>query len=538
MTRCDPTGWELRWDEAHVARMRENGWWPDRTMAEDAAVLVDRAPSALMVVDGGRSLSRRDLFEQARRLAAAMRARGLRRGDRISFQLPNWFEAVVIDLAATMAGLVVNPIVAIYREAELEFMLGELGSRLIFIPATFRGHDYSAMLSRVVSKLSHSIVVVVVRGDGGSHIGFDHLMGEGDPAARVEDVNPDDIKLVMYTSGTTGRAKAVLHSHNTIGALARQFADRLTVGENDASLVASPATHISGSILAFQLPWLTGCSAVLMDIWNGEAATALILEHRISVANGAAPFLADIVLAARNKGAPVESLRVFIAGGAAIPETLIRSARTHLPNCVLMRGYGATELPAATLGECDLSQDLNLTTDGRPREVTMRLLDRNGEAVVGEGEGEIAMLGPQMMLGYLRDEDNASAFTDDGFFRSGDLARRIGDDWIVITGRSKDIIIRSGENISPAEIESALFEHPLVSAVAIVGVPDERTGEAACAFVVPSGLELPTLTDLTTYLASRGFARQKFPERLMILPALPMTPAGKVQKHLLRAMVE
>lgn len=536
MIRSDPSGWAVPWDPARARMLVASGAWSNRTMAQEAADLVARAPAHVIAVEGERRWTSAELYARSLKLAAAFAAYGLQRGDRISYQLPNWSEAIVIDLAATMAGLVVNPMVAIYREAEVGFMLDELQSRMIFIPAIFRRHDYRDMMRRVRARLDHHVDVVVLRGDADGFIPYETLFDADYPPVDPVAVDADDIKLALYTSGTTGRAKAVLHSHNSVSAMAAQFGTHLRIGQGDATLVSSPVTHITGAILAFQLPWTTGARAVLMDIWDGEKAVSLIRAEAISVANGAAPFVADLVAAAKSSGDRLPSLRVFVAGGSAIPESLARLSYTELESCILFRAYGATEMPVATLGELSREQmDRNIRCDGRPVYTELKIVcPVNGTPVPHGESGEIVMRGPQRMLGYLRAEDNVAAFDEHGYFRTGDLGRYVWDDWIEVTGRAKDIIIRAGENISPAEIEAALLDSPLVTAVAIVAKPDQRTGEAACAFVVPPVGVVPTIDDLARFLTERGFAKQKIPEHLVLVDALPTTPAGKVQKHILR----
>jgi acyl-CoA synthetase (AMP-forming)/AMP-acid ligase II len=536
--RQDASGWAVRWDEARAQALRATGAWPGRTMAEHAAELVARRPGHVIAVDGAERHTAKSIYEDARRLAGAFVARGLKPGDRISYQLPNWAEAIVIDLAATMAGLVVNPLVAIYREAEVGQMMEEIGSRMLFIPSEFRKHDYRAMAASLRGRLSMPVEIVVVRGDARPFTGYADLLASGDASAPMPSVRPEDVKLVLYTSGSSGRPKAVLHSHDTVGAMAELFRRRLEIGAHDVMLVASPVTHITGAILAFQLPWVTGARAVMLDVWDGSRAAELIKEEGVSITNGAAPFVVDLVAAARAAGDRLPSIRVFIAGGSAIPEALANAAYSELENCVLFRAYGATEVPAATMGRLDRAHiRLNTTTDGEPQDgVELRIVDPvTGVDLPRGSEGEIVMRGPQMMLGYLRPEDSAAAFDAQGYFRSGDLGRFVEGDWIEITGRAKDIIIRAGENLSPKEVEDALLEHPAVTAIAIVAKPSERTGEAACAFVIPAKPDAPpTIDDFAAFLTARGFARQKIPEHVVIVDALPMTAAGKVQKHVLR----
>lgn len=536
VTRRDPSGWLVRWDRARAAALVASGAWPNTTMADCAKAIVQQSPERVLVNEGDRALTAFALFEEAGRLARVLAARGLSAGSRISYQLPNWHEAIIIDLAATMAGLVVNPLVPIYREAEISFMMNDCGSQLLFVPGEFRNYDYVSMAERILPKLADPAEIVVVRGDARRFTPYESLFTSDDRATALPRVDPDDIKLVLYTSGTTGRPKGVLHTHNTVGAMATQFMSHLRLTAQDATLVASPITHITGAIQACQFPWISGARAVLMDVWNGRNAVGLIRRHNISVANGAAPFVQDLIQAAREAGEDLPSLRCFAAGGSAIPEQLGRAAYEQFPNCALFRCYGATETPTATAGDPDRGQmRLNITTDGRPVGTEVKIVDPQNGATLPHGqEGEILMLGPQTMLGYLRDEDDADAFDPEGYFRSGDLGRFVEREWLEISGRKKDIIIRAGENLSAKEIEDALLDHPSVAMIAIVAKPSPRTGEAACAFIVTKPARAITIADMAAFLIERGFAKQKIPEHLVLVESLPQTPSGKVQKHILR----
>jgi acyl-CoA synthetase (AMP-forming)/AMP-acid ligase II len=537
MMRRDPSGWDIRWDAARATDYAASGAWPGRTMAQYAEDLLRRAADRVIVVDAGREWTVQEIHERARRLAGALRARGLKPGDRISYQLPNWAETTVIDMAATLAGLVVNPLVPIYREAEVGFMMSDCGSRMIFIPAQFRNHDYRATLRKVLRGLPHPVEVVVLRGDAEEFLAFEDLVSAGEPLETPAQVSPDDVKMVLYTSGTTGRAKAVLHSHNTVGALAHQFMQHMHISDADVILVCSPVTHITGAIQAFQLTWATGAQAVMMETWSGDLAVELITRHGVTFSAGAAPFIVDLLAAAESSGERLPTLRSFVAGGSTIPESLGKQVYERFPNCALFRAYGCTEVPTATSGEPDRSQmRLNIGSDGAPVGMTeLRIVHpETGEPVAAGQEGEILLRGPQSMLGYLRPDENAAAFDAEGFFRTGDLGRFVEGAWIEISGRWKDIIIRAGENLSPKEIEDALTDHPAVASVAIVAKPSPRTGEAACAFVVPKPGAAPALADFAAFLIDRGFAKQKLPEHLVLVDSLPMTAAGKVQKHILR----
>jgi acyl-CoA synthetase (AMP-forming)/AMP-acid ligase II len=434
--------------------------------------------------------------------------------------LPNWYEAAVIYLGATLAGMVVNPILPSLRDRELAFILSDADSRAIFVPSTFGNHDYGAMLDRVTAQMTSPPDVIVVRGDG--HTSYASLFDGGAPAV-LPVLNPDSVRMILYTSGTTGRPKGVLHTHNSIHALIRQIGKHWLVAESDTFLVPSPIAHIGGSIYAFECPLLLGTTAVLMDRWDPDRAVALMLSQRCTHMAGATPFLVGLLDAAERADTTLPDLKVFICGGASVPPSLIRRAAGYFEKAAVSRVYGSTEVPVTTVGSLD-DVDHAADTDGRAGIADIELVD-----------GEIRARGPQMLVGYLHTEDETASFDDEGYFRTGDLARWVDDDYVVVTGRAKDIIIRNGENISPKEVEDLLIGHAGIAEIAVVGLPDERTGERACAVIVTTGQRAPELGDLAELLITEGLAKFKIPEQIVIWDALPKNDAGKVLKHQIRA---
>ncbi|HEY6870750.1 MAG TPA: AMP-binding protein, partial [Novosphingobium sp.] len=267
-----------------------------------------------------------------------------------------------------------------------------------------------------------------------------------------------------------------------------------------------------------------------------EEAVRLVERHQASACNGATPFLKGLLDAAQAAGKHLPSLTNGGYGGAAVPPELLYQACAWFPNLVTFRIYGCTECPTAT-GRIATRAELDhgCRTDGLIRHTEIRLADPVTGAPAAPGaEGEILLRGATMMLGYLRPEDNAGAFDAEGFFRSGDLGRIVDGHYLVVTGRKKDLIIRNGENLSPQEIEDALFAHPGIDAVAVVGMPSAKTGEAVCAFVVPKPGHTIDLPDIARHLVAQGLARQKIPEHLELVERLPTSPQGKVLKTELR----
>ena len=442
-------------------------------------------------------------------------------GSVVSFMLPNWHEAAIIYLAAHLAGMIANPILPSLRDRDLSFVLRDLSSRFVFIPERFRGHDYAAMLQRVAAAAE----VVVVRGEAGRHTPYASLFAS-DATHQLPTVDPDAARLVLYTSGTTGTPKGVLHSQNTIHALIQQIGRFWHVEQGDTFLVPSPISHIGGSIYAFECPLLLGTTAVLMETWDADAALQLIEQERCTHMAGATPFLQQLLTAAQRAETRLHGLRVFVCGGASVPPSLIRNASAHFDRTIFTRVYGSTEVPVTTVGvpeRRDLAHAAG--TDGRRGFADVRLVD-----------GEIRARGPQMLIGYVHAEDEAAVFDDDGYYRTGDLGRWADSHYLVVSGRTKDVIIRKGENISPKEVEDALVEHPNIAEVAIVGLPDEERGELACAAIVPKRRPGPDVAELRAFLKTLGIASFKIPEQVVVLDRLPKNDAGKVLKHELRVL--
>jgi acyl-CoA synthetase (AMP-forming)/AMP-acid ligase II len=533
--RRDAGGWQVRWNAAVARIAARDDLWPNRTIADLSADLVQADPDRVLIVDGGLEKTAGALFDAASRLAAHLRGTGLRDGDVISFQLPNWWEATVINLAASLAGLVVNPIVPINRDGELIHMLAAARTRFVFIPRVFRGHDHAAMLRRVCAVLPEPPRVVVLRGDADGFLAFDDLLA-GPPLATARPIGADAVKLLMYTSGTTGKPKAVLHSHNSIHADSVKMHRVMALHTGSVAFCGSPLTHVSGYLWILNMPWLRAVPAVSLDSWAIANAFPLLVRHRCTVMVGATPFLQDLVTHVERTGETLPLLEQYICGGAAVPPNLIYRAMEVLPNCIAWRTFGATETTTLTRGPASRADArLGAETDGQICGAEAKVIDpASGDPVPPGVDGELLVRGPGMMLGYADPADNAGAFDADGFFRMGDLVRMTRDGHIICTGRTKDLIIRAGENISAKEIEDVLTASAMVAEAAVVAMPSRRTGEAICAFVVPRPGCRFDLAAATALVAGAGLARQKTPEHVEIVDSLPKTPAGKIRKDRLR----
>jgi cyclohexanecarboxylate-CoA ligase len=489
------------------------------------------------VVDGDRTLTYGELLDRARSFAAGLREGGFDRGDVALLQLPNWWETVVAAWGTWLAGGVVLPVVAIYRRHELSFVVRQARPRVVVAPEQHRGHRHAALLREVVAETGVPARVVTVRGAAPSADSFEALADR--VADRVADraadlpadgpaAGPDDVALVLYTSGTTAAPKGVLHTHRTLLAEVAAMRSHCTLDRSDTVFMPSPLTHITGLSYGVILPVALGSASVLLDRWDPDAACDTVERHGCRFTVSATPFLRGLTEAYAGRGAR-SSLRIFVCGGADIPPDLVVAAQRTLATSVL-RTYGSSEMPTLAMV---------------PADVGAGLPDAEGPVMTGDamtlrasedGTQELLARGPELFVGYLDATLNASAFTDDGWFRTGDTAT-IADGTLRVVGRIKDIINRGGEKFSAAEVEWALLSHPDVEEVAVVGFPDPVLGERACAFVVPRGGAEPDVDTLRTHLVAHGLAVQKAPERVVVVDALPRTASGKVQKFLLRGRI-
>ncbi|MFN2614299.1 MAG: AMP-binding protein [Actinomycetota bacterium] len=480
-----------------VARFEPS--WSDETLLSRADAVIAANANRVALIDDERALTFEELDDRARRLAGHLRARGVEPGDVISWQLPNWWEAAAVHLAAMRLGAVSNPVNPAFRDRELEHVTRTAGTRALITPAVWRGFDHATLTATAQ---------IVLRARGGE---LDRLFAAPSQEAPVHDARPHETAVLLFTSGTTGEPKGVPHTHRALLYQTGTFAGAHALTPEDRYLGGPPVAHIAGLSYGILAPFALGTSTVLLDRWDRPRASRAG-EHRPTFMTGPPTFLLTLAEHARD----LESFRLFSTGGATIPAAAIRAAGAAL-GCSVKRAYGSTEIPFLTATAMDDTEHARLETDGRA-------LGAN-EIRIAEG-GEIQARGPGMFEGYV-DEP----LTDE-WFATGDLGTIDEDGYLHVVGRLKDIIIRGGENISAKELEDLLHEHPSVADVAIVGMTDERLGERVCAVVVPR--ESFTFDDMIVFLTARAIAKHKLPERLELRDSLPRTDSGKIRKDALR----
>ncbi|MDO5631971.1 MAG: cyclohexanecarboxylate-CoA ligase [Paracoccus sp. (in: a-proteobacteria)] len=523
--------------------MTQAGLWHDRT-ADDylaARLVTDADGLALsafdLVADTRRDLTWAELDRLASRVAVGLRRLGVGRGDVVTCQLPNGWQFAVTYLGCSRIGAVFNPVMPIFREHELAFMLAHGQAKVFIVPQVFRGFDHQAMAERMRPDLPDLRHIIVLGGDGPgsfdtvlSDPAFDASAAGLDPADRL---GPNEVCQLIYTSGTTGEPKGVMHTANTMFANLSPFAERLGMGGDDVIMMFSPMAHQTGFMYGLLLPLMLGARSVLLNTWDKTRAAQILRDERVTWTMASTPFLIDLTTAVEQDAIDTSALRIFLCAGTAIPGPVVERAQ-QVMGARVVSAWGMTENGAVTTVRLDDAADKSASSDGVPlpgMELCVRGAD--GQPVPPGHEGELYVRGCSNFGGYLK-RPQWNSTDAEGWFDTGDIARMDADGYIRICGRSKDIIIRGAENIPVVEVEAALFRHPAVQSVAVVGYPDERLGERACAFIVPKPGQTISLEQMTAHLRSCHFATQYWPERLEIVDALPATASGKVQKFVLR----
>jgi len=526
-------------DQARIDREAALGNWPDQTLLDSLEETVRTRPDDIALI-GVRSasgacveLTYAELNERAGLIAANLRRLGVAMGDIVSFQLPNWWQFVAIHLACLRIGAISNPLMPIFRSRELEFMVGFAESKVLIVPADFGKFDYCAMALELQVKLDTLQHVLVIGGEGEASF-EDVLLGDHgvEPILEGTPINPNTVIELLYTSGTTGQPKGVMHTSNTLLTSVIQVSDRLQLGPDDIGLMPAPLAHQVGFCFGMTMAIYLGIPVVLMDAWIPARGAELIERHGVTFTCASTPFITDLNTLADVEKRNLERFTKFFTSGAPIQQSVIDDA-IEILGVELIAGWGMSEVIQATATQA-LTADSGPLTDGTTFPgCEVRIVDADDVELPRGTEGRLQFRGSTQFVGYFA-RPELNDIDEEGWFETGDLARMDEEGNIRIVGRSKDIIIRGGENIPVFEIESLIFDMPEVESVAVVAMPDERLGERACAFVALQPGASLTFEDMIAYLETRDLARQYLPERLELIEEMPRTPSGKIQKFVLR----
>jgi acyl-CoA synthetase (AMP-forming)/AMP-acid ligase II len=504
--------------------------------------LVDRRAAAtpdrtILLDEHGRTLTCAELRDAVEGCAAGLFARGIRAGTTVSWQLPTRFETIVLSSALARLGAVQNPIIPIYGAREVRAMLDQAASEWFVVPGVWRGVDYAALATQCCGETTHGCMPLVVDarlGEPGFPTG-DPAMLPDPPAA--DDPSTDEVRWIYTTSGTTSLPKGVMHTDGSLLAGGGGLGAAFEVTPDDVALFAVPWAHIAGP------DWLVlmtmyGLPTVVMEAFVPQDAVALMRTHGVTMTGGAtALYQALLSLQRAQPDEPlVPTLRILMGGGGPKPPELFYEVQREMFGVRITHGYGMTESPMIANGSPSDTDEQLAHTDGRPVPgCEVRIVRDDGTPAAADEEGGIHIRGPMLFRGYLDPAQTAEVVDADGWFDTGDRGVLRADGHLAVTGRTKDVIIRKGENIGAVEVESVVYEHPSVGAVAVIGLPDAERGERVCAVVeLVDGAPALTLRELQEHCRAAGLSRRKWPEQLEIVDALPRNPTMKILKYRLK----
>jgi len=490
-----------RFDPARSREFLARGWWREDTVPAWIATHAQRRARAAALAWAGGSLTWAELQDRVLRAAAGLRRRGVQRGDVVAVQLPNSPEFVVVYLALCRLGAVMCPLHMPYRQAEIEALTRHGGARLAICLA-----DRKELF-------------------GGAGVAFGEISGEELLEANHPVPEAADAFLLLYTSGTTAAPKGVPHPYRTMLANARLGAPEHGLDSRDRILSAAPFSHLYG-LYSLHCAWAVGACTVLLPAFSPPDLVSAIERQRPTALWTAPAHMAACRAAYLFDQRDWSSLKLAIVSGSSAPPELMHYLKQKMPACAVTQLWGMTELQAGLYTRPGDAAELSATTSGRASPGTeVRLSD----------EGEIQVRGVPVFAGYFENEEaNRQAFTGDGWFRSGDLGRMDAAGNVAITGRTKDVINRGGVKFNPAEVEGLLDAHPKILQSAIVPMPDAVLGERACAFVTLKSSNDISLEEIVAYLLEKKIAKNKLPEKLVVIAEMPLTPTRKIIKGKLK----
>jgi acyl-CoA synthetase (AMP-forming)/AMP-acid ligase II len=505
---------------------REVGWWPGEPLLARYARLSAASPDSLAVADSrGRLLTHAQLQRVAASYAETLTRASVTPGDVVLMAMPNCVEWQAAFMGILLIDAIPATIPSRIDAANLLHVAEVIGARALVVPDKEVSKELEDIAQHVVDACSHQIdlIVVSIRGDIRHRPATAHTR-PAKPGIRGLD-------HIAFTSSTTGRPKAVMHTCDTLAALNLTFSERFGLGADTPIFMPSPLGHSVGSYHGSRLSLFNAAPLVLQERWDPEAAIRMVSDFRCAFTAAATPFLTDLVNAEASSGiVKLDTIRWFLCGGAQVPPSLINRTIEEFPNTKVTALWGMTEGGLTTCHTDSPREKFRTTCGVGLPGLELRTIDGEGNPLPAGSQGELVMRGPGIFIGYLGQSDlYQSSLTADGFFRTGDLAVIDPEGYVSITGRAKDLIIRGGVNISPVPIEDALAAHPNIASVAIVGAPDARMGELLCAFIEPRGRRVE-LSEIQTFVRESGLPKYLAPEALRFVEEMPRTPAGKIRK--------
>lgn len=533
---------DIRLTKEQVDYYIQSGQWSAESFVDYLELHAEKTPNKVAITDeNGKKTTYAELHQKTDQLALALLELGLQPGDRIGIQLPNCSELVLSLLGAAKAGIIPVFCHMPYTATDLDYVIGLTESKAIIIPDSFRNQNYIDLIhqaQKIQPCLEHIIVVSDSQNDGTIH--FNDLLQKPfqKPSFYLDEARPvgTDPFFIMFTSGTTGKPKAVLHLHANNLFYIEKLNKTLNVPENGKMLAVPPLAHLTGLAIGILTTIHRGGSVVLLSAWNVEKAVDLIEKEKVSYFLGVTPMLIDLARIKDLHSRDISSLTNITYAGAPCPAEILNIYHQKY-GCEIMAFYGYTEagLTHSTRPGDDVSitsKSFGKAADG----IEAKIIDDSGNELIGPCEGEVVVRGANFVPGYYRQpQNNRKMFDDDGWFHSSDIVRMDENGYCTFLARADDLINRGGYKIDPREIEEALYSHPLISQAAVIAMPDERLGERIAAFIILNDKEKTlSLEDVTQFLAEKGISKKHWPEAVKNVDSFPMTASGKIQRFAMR----
>lgn len=517
-------------------------WWLGMTWGDMFDKTTDLYPGKIGLVDDAGRLTYAELREKVDRLAVAFIEMGIKPRDWVLLQFPNWHEYVLTFFAMQKIGALTLLLIPRHNQSEINHLAHLTKPVAWIVPKQYGKVDYQPVIDDIVKENPQLKHVVLVRaGKNDRYPTLDELIEkttltrENLDALADRRPDPDEVSHIMPTGGTTGLPKASVRTHNCYIANVEYHSRAWEITSNDTLMVVTPVGHSMAMHWGIGAAFFNFAKLVLCDSTKPEDVCAWIEKEKVTAVPSVPAVITRVVTMEGLERYDLGSLRAISLGGAPSTPELIRTTYEKL-KCTVINGFGSSEGTNTSTRPGD-SIEIICNSVGRPAcpYDTIKIIDEAGNEVPAGAEGELVSKGPGVFTGYFKSpEENREIFTLDGFFRTGDKARKDQFGNITITGRLKDIINRGGEKISALEIEKLMSTHPGIQETAVVGMPDKVLGERICAYVVPRAGAAFTFENIIAFLKSKGASVQQLPERVEFVTELPMTKVGKIDKKALR----
>lgn len=527
---------DLKVNEKNKKEYYEKGYWTERTLNDIWNTQVAAFPDREYVSDNlGVRYTYAEIDDKASRLAAWLHEVGVKNGDVVSYQMPPWSEFCIFYVACLKVGAVSHPLPVTFNDEDLIYSMNLVESKAFMCPTFHHKTNFEDQILSAVDRIptlsKDAICVHDKTVESHGTITLKQICETYEPYRENPGSKSDDVVLILSTSGTTGRPKAVLISHNALIFSETTFSRGLHLTQDDVMFMPAPLNHATGFNHGLITPLLLGGRVVLQQEFRAREAIEIMNNEGVTWSMGATPFIFDLLNCAEENDLKFETLKLYICGGAPVPGTMVQRAHEH--GLKLCECYGSTESCPHLAVPPEHCLEWNGNWSGVAFEgIEVKVVDEHGNEVPHGTQGEEISRGPHMFSGYLKNpEATAKDLNDDGWFFSGDLCIQDEEGRVKINGRKKEILIRGGINISANEVDNNLDGCPGVGAHATIGLPDDRLGERICTFIVQTGDVTPTLDSIAEYLDSIGVAKRLRPEHIEFIDAIPMTESGKVKRH-------